>query len=103
MRCQSKKGSLMEALAPIEQWLRITSHGGVLLRKLRFEHWRRHPESWQRATKGAHDEGRVADILADEPLPLEAAPKAAAGGFEEVPPISAARRGAPLEEGEGGA
>ena len=77
-----EKGSLMEALAPIEQSLRITSHGGVLLRKLRFEHWRRHPESWQKSEqKERTTRDAFADILADEPLPLEAAPKAAAGGF----------------------
>ncbi|KAL1508806.1 hypothetical protein AB1Y20_004901 [Prymnesium parvum] len=41
------KSKILEALAPVEADLRCTPHGVLLLKKVRFTHWKQHPESWK--------------------------------------------------------
>lgn len=63
------RGGILESLQPLEASLRASQHGGALLKKLRYDHWRHHPESWQRGEQRERTAKRAfADILADEPL-----------------------------------
>jgi hypothetical protein len=82
-----KRGKVLEALALIEGDLRSSAHGGALLQKLRFDHWRHHYDSWERGEQRSRT-ARTAfsDLLASEPAPT-AVPRA--NKPREPPPLPA--------------
>ena len=48
------RGGILESLQPMEASLRASHHGSALLKKLRYDHWRHHPESAARRAACAH-------------------------------------------------
>ena len=62
-----EKESLLSALQPHEAELRASTHGGALLRRTRFAHWKEHRASWaQHETKAAATRRAFAEFLRDD-------------------------------------
>ena len=85
-----KRSKVLEALAIIEGDLRSSAHGGALLQKLRFDHWRHHYDSWEKGEQRSRT-ARTAfsDLLVPEPTPTAAA---GANKPREPPPLPAGNR-----------
>ena len=65
-----ERPTVLEVLLPMESELRASGHGNALLKKLRFDHWKQHPESWQKGEQRARGvQAAFAEILAEEDVP----------------------------------
>ena len=66
---------MLAALQPHEAELRASTHGGALLRRTRFAHWKEHRASWaQHETKAAATRRAFAEFLRDDEPDGEPAP-----------------------------
>ena len=64
------RGAVMESLSRIESDIRASAHGGVLLKKLRYDHWKHHRESWAKGEQRARTTAvAFADLLSDDSAP----------------------------------
>ena len=62
------RAKVLECLQPMEKELKSSAHGNGLLKRLRYDHWRQHPESWKKGEQRARTAvNSFAEILAEEP------------------------------------